>query len=112
MKKNNKRKTCVTSIVLYVISAIILCYMIWTFTECHKYMQQMIAQGQITTSGNEFNIINYYMTNCAQYGLFAIVLIALGVIAQKIDCIKSSLTLNKKVGAPTVKVEEVVVKEK
>lgn len=91
MKKNKKRIPCVISIILYVIAAIVFCYMIWTFTECYKYMQQMITQGQMITSGNKFNIINYYVTNCSQYGLFTIVLIALGVIVQKIDYILTKI---------------------
>ncbi|MEG1481346.1 hypothetical protein [Clostridium sp.] len=91
---NKKRKVCAGSIVLYVIAAIILIYMFWAIANCHEYIAAMIAQGGMTFSGNEFNIINYYMANCAQYGLFAIVLIALGIIMQKLVNEKLNVTSN------------------
>lgn len=92
--KNKTKKTGAASIVLYVIAVIIIFYMIWTFINCHQYIQTMIAQGGLTLSGNGFNIVSYYMTNCAQYGLFAIILIALGVILQKLDNIQGIASSN------------------
>ncbi len=87
--KNKMKKTGAASIVLYVIAVIIIFYMIWTFINCHQYIQTMIAQGGLTLSGNGFNIVSYYMTNCAQYGVFAIILIVLGVILQKLNTIQA-----------------------
>ncbi|MDQ0149386.1 hypothetical protein ACFO6R_09995 [Eubacterium multiforme] len=86
--KNKMKKSGTASIILYVIAVIIIFYMIWTLINCHQYIQTMIAQGGLTVSGNGFNIVSYYMTNCAQYGLFAVVLIVLGVILQKLNTIQ------------------------
>ena len=91
---NKKKKLCAGSIVLYVIAAIILIYMFWAIANCHEYISAMIAQGGMTYSGNEFNIINYYMANCAQYALFAVVLISLGVIMQKLGKAQVNVTSN------------------
>ena len=40
----------------------------------------MIEQGQLVFSGNEFEIVSFYMGNMAQYLLFAITLFVLGRI--------------------------------
>ncbi|WP_024613931.1 hypothetical protein [Clostridium sp. Ade.TY] len=92
---NNKKKVCAGSIVLYVIAVLVVFYMIWTLVNCHEYIQTMIAQGGLTFSGNEFNVINYYMANCAQYGFFAIVLFVLGIMLQKLSNMQLNLTKSR-----------------
>ncbi|MBW9146051.1 hypothetical protein KTC92_09675 [Clostridium sp. CM027] len=43
----------------------------------------MIAQGKLELKGNEYDIVNFYMANCAQYVLFAVIIFTLGWILQK-----------------------------
>lgn len=55
----------------------------------------MLENNQLTVSGNEYDILNFYMANSAQYPLFAIILIALGWMMRK-SPIGSTETLDKK----------------
>lgn len=43
----------------------------------------MMAAQQLTFAGNEYDVVNFYMSNCSQYVLFAIILFTLGWIIQK-----------------------------
>ena len=43
----------------------------------------MMEQNQISVSGSEYDIVNFYMSNSAQYVLFAVILGTLGWMLQK-----------------------------
>ncbi|MBY0756769.1 hypothetical protein K5V21_15070 [Clostridium sardiniense] len=101
-----KKKINIASIILYIIAVIVLIYMVWAIVSCHEYISQMVAQGALVKEGNAFNIISYYMTNCAQYGFYAIVLVSLGIILQKLDSNKSKVTTNNVVVEEVEKIEE------
>ena len=104
---SKKKSINIASIILYVIAALLLIFMVWAIVSCHEYISQMIAQGALVTEGNAFNIISYYMTNCAQYGFYAIVLVVLGIILQKLDNNnKVKVTTNNVVVEEVKKVEE------
>jgi hypothetical protein len=77
-----KKKLPILSTVLYVIAGLLVAYSIWSVTYSVNYISTMIAQGQLVFSGNEFEIVSFYMSNTAQYVLFAIVLFVLGRITQ------------------------------
>jgi uncharacterized oligopeptide transporter (OPT) family protein len=79
----NKKKVPVLSIVLYVLTGLIVIYAIWAIIHSVGYISDMISQGQLTVKGNEFEIVSYYMNNCAQYVVFAAILFSLGWILQK-----------------------------
>jgi len=78
----SKEKTPVLSIVLYVIAGILLIYSVWATTYSANIISTAVAQNQLVPQGNEFEIVSFYMTNIAQYVLFAIVLASLGWIIQ------------------------------
>lgn len=78
----SKEKTPVLSIVLYVIAGILLIYSVWATTYSANIIQTAVAQNQLVPQGNEFEIVSFYMTNIAQYFLFAVVLASLGWIIQ------------------------------
>ena len=103
---NKKKSINVASIILYVIAALLLIFMVWAIVSCHEYISQMVAQGALVTEGNAFNIVSYYMTNCAQYGFYVIVLVVLGIILQKLDNNKVKVTTNNVVVEEVKKVEE------
>jgi hypothetical protein len=77
-----KTKLPILSTVLYVIAGLLVAYSIWSVTYSVNYISTMMAQGQLVFSGNEFEIVSFYMSNTAQYVLFAIVLFVLGRITQ------------------------------
>lgn len=76
----DKKKLPILSTVLYVIAGLLVAYSIWAGVYSGKYISTMIDQGQLTFSGNEFEIVSFYMGNMAQYLLFAITLFVLGKI--------------------------------
>lgn len=80
-----KKKISAFCILLYVFSGILSLYTIWAVFNCYEQISLLIKQGQLATTGNEFNIVNFYITNCAQYGIFAIMLFTLGRILQFIS---------------------------
>ena len=75
-----KKKLPVLCTVLYVISGLLVVYSIWSVVYSANYISTMMQQGQLVFSGNEFEIVSFYMSNTAQCVLFAIVLFVLGRI--------------------------------
>ena len=47
-----------------------------------SYIFELFENGQLTYEGNEFDIVNFYMANSAQYALYAVILIVLGKLLQ------------------------------
>ena len=76
-----KRKLSIISIVFYALAGILAIYMFWSIVNINK----MLVDQQVVFSGNEFNIINYYATNAGVYGIYAIIIFALGWILQKMS---------------------------
>lgn len=76
----DKKKLPVLSTVLYVIAGLLVVYSIWAAVYSANYISTMMQQGQLAFSGNEFEIVSFYMSNVAQYVLFAITLFVLGRI--------------------------------
>jgi hypothetical protein len=79
-----KNKVPVVSIILYVIALIMFAYAIWAGIYSAGIVAEAVSLQQLVISGNEFEVISYYMTNVAQSALFAVVLFALGFILQTI----------------------------
>lgn len=76
----DKKKFPILSTVLYVIAGLLVVYSIWAAVYSANYISTMMQQGQLAFSGNEFEIVSFYMSNIAQYVLFAITLFVLGRI--------------------------------
>jgi hypothetical protein len=89
----SKKKVPVLSIILYVLTGLVLIYTVWSVIHSAGYISDMISQGQLTVKGNEFQIVNYYMNNCAQYAIFAAILFSLGWILQKVSAGKQESTV-------------------
>ena len=71
------------SIALYVISGILVLYTIWSASHSVSYISELVTMGQLTVKGNEYDIVNFYMSNSAQYALFAVIIFALGWMLQR-----------------------------
>ncbi len=82
MQKNN---IPVLSIIFYVLAVILLAYAIWAAVYSIDYVSQAVEQNQLIIEGFEFEIVNFYMTNVAQYVVFAAILFGIGWILQKLE---------------------------
>ena len=74
-----KKKVPVLSIVLYVLAGILVAFSVWSVIYDHSYI---VAQG-VTFKGNEYNIVNYYMSSAGLFTILAVILSTLGWILQK-----------------------------
>jgi ABC-type proline/glycine betaine transport system permease subunit len=79
----NKKNFPILSTVLYILAGLLVIFAIWSSSKSISYISQMINLGQLVFSGNEFDIINFIMSSCAQYVIFAVILFTLGQILQK-----------------------------
>ena len=84
----DKKKLPVLSTVLYMIAVLLVVYSIWSVVYSFNYISTMMQQGQLVFSGNEFEVVSFYMSNTAQYVLFAIVLFVLGRILHQMSVVE------------------------
>ena len=73
----------IPSIVLYIFTVLLVIYAIWSYKFCADIISQARAVGQLAASGNEYDIASFYMSNCGQYIVFALLLTAAGLILQR-----------------------------
>ncbi|UWD48200.1 hypothetical protein NYR90_16865 [Clostridioides difficile] len=78
------KKISKVSITMYCLSVVLAIYGIYVFINCTEYIYTMLSTKQLTFTGNEYTIINYYMSNFSQYIIFAILLASMGFVIQKI----------------------------
>ena len=76
-------KKIIPSIILYTFAGLLLIYAIWAFIHCVDIISQAKAAGQLAASGNEYDIMSFYMGSCAGYVVYALLLAATGLILQK-----------------------------
>ncbi len=105
---DDKKKIPVLSIALYVIAGGLVLYTIWALNHSVRYISELVTMGQLTFKGNEYDIINFYMSNSAQYALFAVILFTLGWMMQNISSHKL-ISQNAKKNRPVS--DEVSAKE-
>lgn len=96
----NKKRVSILSIILYVLAGFLMIFAIWSSSKSISYITLMINQGQLVFSGNEFDIINFIISSCAQYVIFAVILIALGCILQKLQFCTSSIPTEEVIESP------------
>ena len=96
----NKKKSSILSAILYILAGLLMIFAIWSFSKSMSYISQMINMGQLVFSGNEFDIINFIISSCAQYVIFAVILIALGCILQKLQFCTSSIPTEEVIESP------------
>lgn len=78
-----KYLSSIFSIFLFIFSALLAIYSIWAFIYSHSYISEAISSGQLTFSGNEFDVVSFYMSNCVHYIIFAILLFYFGWLFHK-----------------------------
>ena len=73
----------IPSVILYLSASILAAYAIWSYTYCADIISQAKAVGQLAASGNEYDIASFYMGNCGQFFVYALLLIAAGLLLQR-----------------------------
>ena len=73
----------IPSIFLYIFAGLLTAYALWAYNHCSEVISQARAAGQLAASGNEYDIASFYMGNCGQYFVFALLLAAAGLILQR-----------------------------
>ena len=98
MKKNKLLLTA--SIILYVFAVLLMAFTVWAFIHCIGVVSQAISAGQLAASGSEYEIVNFYLANCGQYFVYALLLAAAGLILHS----KQPKSEVKEISANTAKV--------
>ncbi|MCL2126546.1 MAG: hypothetical protein FWH33_11265 [Oscillospiraceae bacterium] len=80
---NKRALQIIPSIVLYIFAGLLTIYAIWSYIYCADIISQAKVAGQLAASGNEHDIASFYMSNCGQYVIFALLLAAAGLILQR-----------------------------
>jgi uncharacterized membrane protein len=107
----DKKKLPILSTVLYVIAGLLVVYSIWAAVYSANYISTMMKQGQLVFSGNEFEIVSFYMSNVAQYVVFAITLFVLGRIVLYFSFIEEEEELDESIEISSNEHDEVKVLE-
>jgi prepilin signal peptidase PulO-like enzyme (type II secretory pathway) len=84
-----EKKIPVVSIIFYVLAAILLAYSIWALSFSINYVSTAVAQNQLIIDGYEFEVASFYMSNVAQYVVFAAILFGIGWVVQKVESLKT-----------------------
>ena len=92
---NKKITHIIPSIILYIFAILLAVYTIWAYSHCADIITQAKAAGQLAASGNEYDIMSFYMGNCGQYFVSALLLAAAGLLLQR----KQSPMSNKPVAS-------------
>ncbi|MCL2696821.1 MAG: hypothetical protein FWE74_01915 [Oscillospiraceae bacterium] len=78
------RRVSFLSIILFIITAWFLIFFFWNFIEYNNYVGGVLRNGNISFRGNAHEIIGYYMSNCAPYLFYALVMGTLGWLLIKL----------------------------
>ena len=70
-------------IVLYAAAALLFMFAVWATISCGGIIAEAIEYGQLRASGDEFTIVNFYLTNGSQFFVFSLIVAALGMILHK-----------------------------
>ena len=73
----------IPSVIFYIIAGLLAVYAVWSYTFCSEVIAQAKASGQLATSGNGYDVASFYMGNCGQYIVFALLLVAAGLLLQR-----------------------------
>jgi hypothetical protein len=74
-----KNKIRPIGIAMFFVAALLLAYVIYAFINSHTYISDLIDSGQIVPEESRYDILSFYMTNCALYALFAILFVVIGI---------------------------------
>jgi hypothetical protein len=79
--KADEKTKLIIGYLLYIFAGLLFIYSLWSFSHCRGYIKDAIRAGQLAVEGNEYDIMNFYMSNCVIYFINAILLFSLGWIS-------------------------------
>ena len=77
------KKSIIPSIILYIFAVLLAVFAVWSFSYCAGIISEAVEYGQITFKDNIYDIVSFYIANCAQYFTFALLLAAAGLLLQR-----------------------------
>ena len=92
----NKRS--IPSVIMYIFAALSAAYGIWSINYCNGVIKEAMSYGQVSIENDLYTIINFYVSYCAQYIIFALLLFAAGVLLQKTRGLTSGVSVAGSVG--------------
>jgi len=95
-----KKRIHCFSVSLYGLAGMLMLYATWAVIHSREYISTAIAQNQLTVKGNEYDIVRFYMSNSAQYALFAVVLVTLGWMVKNLSGTVVQRDGERKTGSP------------
>ena len=103
------RKLSYLSVILFIIAAWFTIFFFWNFIENNNFVGNAINTGNITFRGNEYEIVNYFMSSSAPYAFYALTTGVLGWVLMKLkerrvtELEKTSIVnVTKQVDAPEI----------
>ena len=77
------KKSIIPSIVLYVFAVLLAVFAVWGFIRGTKIISEAVNAGQLVVGESLYDIVGFYMVNCAQYFVYALLTAAAGLILQR-----------------------------
>lgn len=75
----NKKITTIISIFLYIVATLYAIYMIYVCFNTFHYIYSLKKQGQLSSSGILYTILNFYIPNLSHYFFYSIILLVVGI---------------------------------
>ena len=73
----------IPSLVLYFFASLLGIYSLWSFINSAEVVGEAARAGQINIWANIYDIVGFYLVNCAQYFVYALLLTAAGLVLQR-----------------------------
>ncbi|MDR3305722.1 MAG: hypothetical protein LBS85_06865 [Clostridiales Family XIII bacterium] len=78
MKSGMRKSDHIISIVLFAIAGLLIAYAVWAIIKSHTYIAELVTAGQLVIKDSVYDVVSFYMSACAQYIVFAVLLFAGG----------------------------------
>ncbi|MDL2273594.1 hypothetical protein LJC34_03495 [Oscillospiraceae bacterium OttesenSCG-928-G22] len=88
-----KKRIPVLSIVLYTIGALTLQFAFWTISNCYGHISALVEHGKLVIAGNEYDVVEYYLSNSGMYLFFSILFFALARMTQRYVLVRADAFL-------------------
>ena len=77
------KKSIIPSIILYVFAVLLAVFAVWGFIRGTTIISEAVNAGQLIVGESLYDIVGFYMVNCAQYFVYALLTAAAGLILQR-----------------------------
>ena len=73
----------ISSGIIFLAAGLLMLFTTWAFLQCKEIITQAKEAGRLATTGNEYDIMSFYMSNCGQYFIYTLLLAAVGLLLLK-----------------------------